>query len=752
MWGGVVLTLLIVGVEAAHARTYHVAQNDRRASDANAGTLDAPLKSLGAAVKRVTPGDEVIIYEGVYREAVIRGNLRGGPESQTVFRAAPGDRVVISGADPIVGWTFFRGKIWVAPWTQRFGEIPAPNNWPPETWRFPMNRREEVFVDGYPMIQVASLDAMSPGSFYVDEAASRLLVWLLDGSDPAGHSVEVSMRSPVWRIQGCSFIRIEGLVFRHAAGPVTQEAVSFPDCDAVEVVGNRIEWNAGSGLGIAHAKDDRVLRNVVNFNGGVGIVGYVVQGAVFEDNETSYNNWRSALAGVFGWHFAGVKLGVPTASVFQRHVAVNNLARGIWLDFNHSGNTIDRSLLHGNMDRGVYLEAGVGANWLLNSVVSGTRGIGHGVNVANSPDQRIYHNTFVGNGSWGIWAGGSPGPRGTLPNNSLTTNLDVRGNLFHDGGAQGAILLQQLTYGNLQDYVVSTFRADGNVYYNSRREDVFQVGRLRATFRQWQERGWDAAGRWGGFSLVGPQDFDFRPSDPAAVQVNLGPEWKPPLIDLVGLPRNGQSLAGALVPSGDPLPPWANLRFYAPLDEMPLVVGNTGLPLRVWQVWRVRDAAPGVRFAPIGAWGASDVWLAVGQENDHHLAVVLNPAPWPVRVSLRIPNVRAVTDRATKEVRALNNGRLNLALQDYGMAILELPGPVAIQSTARVPAWVTAQLRKYLDTSRSSPARTPEALEALALADTALRENRHVAAWEALASFADDAFAELGRTLRAGRP
>ena len=40
VWGGVVLTLLIIGVEVAHARTYHVAQNDRRASDANAGTLD----------------------------------------------------------------------------------------------------------------------------------------------------------------------------------------------------------------------------------------------------------------------------------------------------------------------------------------------------------------------------------------------------------------------------------------------------------------------------------------------------------------------------------------------------------------------------------------------------------------------------------------------------------------------------------------------------------------------------------------
>ena len=150
VWGGVVLALLIVGVEAAHARTYHVAQNDRRASDANAGTLDAPLKSLGAAVKRVTPGDEVIIYEGVYREAVIRGNLRGGPESLTVFRAAPGDRVVISGADPIVGWTFFRGKIWVAPGAQRFGHHFSHGRTPPyeELCALLAPRGIEVAYDG----------------------------------------------------------------------------------------------------------------------------------------------------------------------------------------------------------------------------------------------------------------------------------------------------------------------------------------------------------------------------------------------------------------------------------------------------------------------------------------------------------------------------------------------------------------------------------------------------------------------------
>src|SRR5687768_4522227 len=67
----VILTAILVGwgVGAGHAATFEVA---RSGDDANAGTTERPLKSIGKALTLAHAGDTVLIHGGTYREGLLR--------------------------------------------------------------------------------------------------------------------------------------------------------------------------------------------------------------------------------------------------------------------------------------------------------------------------------------------------------------------------------------------------------------------------------------------------------------------------------------------------------------------------------------------------------------------------------------------------------------------------------------------------------------------------------------------------------
>jgi hypothetical protein len=93
----------LFGGRAAQASVYVVDQAAPGAADTNAGTAEAPFKTISAAVKVLKAGDTAVIQGGLYRESVI---LRtGGEEGKPVtIKAAAGQRVIISGAEFLTGW------------------------------------------------------------------------------------------------------------------------------------------------------------------------------------------------------------------------------------------------------------------------------------------------------------------------------------------------------------------------------------------------------------------------------------------------------------------------------------------------------------------------------------------------------------------------------------------------------------------------------------------------------------------------
>lgn len=90
--------------------TLHVANHG---DDRSPGTPDHPLRTIDRAAVLATPGDTVLVHEGVYREWV--RPRRGGLDDRRriTYAAAPGEHVVIKGSERVTGWT----RMAEGPWT-----------------------------------------------------------------------------------------------------------------------------------------------------------------------------------------------------------------------------------------------------------------------------------------------------------------------------------------------------------------------------------------------------------------------------------------------------------------------------------------------------------------------------------------------------------------------------------------------------------------------------------------------------------
>lgn len=88
------------GSNRAASTTYYVSVTG---NDGNSGSQGSPFRTIQKAADVMQPGDTCIIRGGVYREGVKpkRSGVSGKP---ITFKAMEGEKVVISGADPVSGW------------------------------------------------------------------------------------------------------------------------------------------------------------------------------------------------------------------------------------------------------------------------------------------------------------------------------------------------------------------------------------------------------------------------------------------------------------------------------------------------------------------------------------------------------------------------------------------------------------------------------------------------------------------------
>ena len=70
------------------------------------------MRTIQRAAELAQPGDVVTVHAGIYRERV--SPPRGGTSDakRIVYQAAPGEAVVISGAEEVKNWVKVQGDVW----------------------------------------------------------------------------------------------------------------------------------------------------------------------------------------------------------------------------------------------------------------------------------------------------------------------------------------------------------------------------------------------------------------------------------------------------------------------------------------------------------------------------------------------------------------------------------------------------------------------------------------------------------------
>ncbi len=379
------------------ARTWHVAPESLTGLPA-----EFQSRTISEAAARAGPGDTVVIHAGVYRETV--AVEQSGTEQRPIrFEAAPGERVVITGADVIRKWRKEPGSgtIFSAPWPHRFIPWNKTGTHPDDAKHRMIGRCEQVFVLGYPLLQVLDKNGLSRGTFFVDLDGKRLYVSPRDGtdlSDDESPLIEASARQLLWRVKG-EYVHLRGLHFRYAANMAQHGAAEFVGDHGV-IEDCTFESTNSSGATFA-AKNLVVRRCVFKDNGQIGFGAAGAHGMRFVDCVVRDNNAKGFDR---GWEAGANKLVLCRNVVIERCQFVNNRGHGVWFDIGNENPDVRNCLIADNEDSGIFYEISYGLHAHDNVIIGngfgetpGGWGAAAGISLSSSPDCVIERNLIVGN-------------------------------------------------------------------------------------------------------------------------------------------------------------------------------------------------------------------------------------------------------------------------------------------------------------------------------------------------------------------
>lgn len=402
----------------ASASTYYVSPGQGKAAGHGAGTADQPYKSMGAALKRLKPGDRLLLKPGVYRTSIdLRQSVlgKGGKATssehglRTTIEGERAGSVVIKGSDEVSGWRALGNGMFVH-----------------DEWKV---NSEQVFVDGAPMQQIGGTimggypekknhpmmriqlggggiwpgrvagnqNNMPVNSFYYDAAASRLYLRVRD-TKLSGHRVEVSVRPYLVIGSDIHDLTLKNIRFEHA------NTSSVSQSGAISIRGDRlildhINVDNVDMAGFDISGNDNIVRNSSASH--CGQVGLKVRGkrAKVLDNVFSFNNTR----GFNKWWEAGGAKFVGQGGLQDSEVAGNksyaNNGDGIWFDWLNDNNRIHNNISAYNKGFGIQYEASQRAQIYDNYIFANAQ---RGIYLPNSRDSVIAHNLVADNGLQGI--------------------------------------------------------------------------------------------------------------------------------------------------------------------------------------------------------------------------------------------------------------------------------------------------------------------------------------------------------------
>jgi hypothetical protein len=396
---GHVVCLSLALAQTARASTFQVAQQHPRTSDDGPGTVERPWTTIAKAAEKAGPGDVVIIQGGLYRERVVI-KASGAEQAPIRFEAAPGEHVVVTGADRLAGWrkTEDARPIYRAAWPHKFITWNRSMTHPADEYHQLVGRCEQVVVDGYPLRQVLNASQLAPGTFFADITNQTLFAWDIGNRDLNRAFVEASVRQEILRAEG-SHVRMRGLRFRYAANMAQHGAVVLA---GHHVVMEDCMVESMNAEGATFQGEDQIVRRCVfRDNGQLGFGANRAHRLLFTECLVENNNTKGFDR---GWEAGGDKLVLCRDAVLERTRFERNRGNGIWFDIGNTNCTVRQCLIADNEDAGIFYEISFRLHAHDNVIVgngfaptAGAWGAQAGISLSSSPGCVIERNILAGN-------------------------------------------------------------------------------------------------------------------------------------------------------------------------------------------------------------------------------------------------------------------------------------------------------------------------------------------------------------------
>ena len=415
---------------------------------------ESVFRTIGAAAAKAQPGDEIVVFPGVYREHV--APERGGEEGKPiVYRAREEGTVFVRGSEiwnPELTPEADRNNVFTTPVPDDtfFGDYPNPFkrklNAGSSDKKEPARPADgpllpyslgQIFCDGSEMRQSQTVEEVDrvAGSWILSPDGKEIRLHLPQDCDLSRSLLELSVRDRVFAParRGLGYIEIEGFVFEHCANQAP-----FPQLGMVSTRSGH-DWVIRNNV-IRHAKtvgldvgseywrtdllpkttpeDQKLLRkggrhlvagNFVVENGLCGIAGWSCRGVKIIGNTVERNNFLSLTTSECNWEeWAGIKLHEADEALVEGNLVRFNGAHGIWFDNGYNQARITRNFVFGNIGTGIFIELGAGSVLIDNNIVANTTPFfgpypGRGIYAHDASGVKICHNLIIDNKAEGVY-------------------------------------------------------------------------------------------------------------------------------------------------------------------------------------------------------------------------------------------------------------------------------------------------------------------------------------------------------------
>ena len=211
---------------------------DQKAARSGNGTKEYPFQMISEAAKVARPGDEVLVYPGVYREYVDPVHA-GTEDARIVYRSVEKGAAVITGAEQVKNWELVEGTMWCARIPNGiFGSYNPYTTLVSGDWFIAMYiaHTGEVYLNGKSLYEVTSLEGVKNPVVYKkswdpeftvytwyacqDEEKNETLIYAnFQGKNPNEENVEINVRENCFypSKEGVGYITLSGFTVKQAA-------------------------------------------------------------------------------------------------------------------------------------------------------------------------------------------------------------------------------------------------------------------------------------------------------------------------------------------------------------------------------------------------------------------------------------------------------------------------------------------------------------------------------------------------------